>query len=67
MIDEETKKRVANLVRNKKKRGLGDIVKAGLSALCITEQRVSKAIGRPCGCGKRAEKLNELGKKFGIG
>ena len=67
MIDEETKKRVANLVRNKKKRGLGDIVKAGLSALGITEQRVSKAIGRPCGCGKRAEKLNELGKKFGIG
>jgi hypothetical protein len=67
MIDEETKKRVANLVRNKKKRGLGDIVKAGLSAIGITEQRVSKAIGRPCGCGKRAEKLNELGKKFGIG
>ena len=67
MIDEETKKRVANLVRNKKKRGLGDIVKAGLSAIGITEQRVSKAIGRPCGCGKRAEKLNDLGKKFGIG
>lgn len=67
MIDEETKKRVANLVRNKKKRGLGDIVKAGLSAIGITEQRVSKAIGKPCGCGKRAEKLNELGKKFGIG
>lgn len=50
-----------------KKRGLGDIVKAGLSAIGITEERVSKAIGRPCGCGKRAEKLNELGKKFGIG
>ena len=67
MIDEETKKRVAKLVRNKKKRGLGDIVKAGLSAIGITEQRVSKAIGSPCGCGKRAEKLNDLGKKFGIG
>ena len=67
MIDEETKKRVANLVRNKKKRGLGDIVKAGLSAIGITEQRVSKALGKPCGCGKRAEKLNELGRKFGIG
>ena len=50
-----------------KKRGLGDIVKAGLSAIGITEERVSKAIGRPCGCGARAEKLNELGRKIGIG
>jgi len=49
------------------KRGLGDMVKAGLSAIGITEERVSKAIGRPCGCSKRAEKLNELGRKFGIG
>lgn len=47
--------------------GLGDMVKAGLSAVGITEERVSKAIGRPCNCGKRAEKLNELGRKFGIG
>lgn len=47
--------------------GLGDMVKAGLSAIGITEERVSKAIGRPCGCGKRAEKLNEIGRKFGIG
>jgi len=50
-----------------KKRGLGDIVKAGLSAIGITEQRVSKALGKPCGCGARAEKLNQLGRKFGIG
>ena len=47
--------------------GLGDMVKSGLSAVGITEDRVSKAIGRPCGCGKRAEALNELGRKFGIG
>jgi hypothetical protein len=47
--------------------GLGDRVKAGLSAIGITEERVSKAIGRPCGCSKRAEKLNELGRKIGIG
>lgn len=53
--------------RLKKRRGLGDIVKAGLSAIGITEERVSKAIGKPCGCGARAEKLNEIGKKFGIG
>ena len=44
--------------------GLGDMVKAGLSAFGITEDRVSKAIGKPCGCGKRAEKLNELGHKY---
>ena len=47
--------------------GLGDMVKAGLSAIGITEERVSAAIGRPCGCSERAEKLNELGRKFGIG
>ena len=47
--------------------GLGDMVKAGLSAIGITEERVSKAIGRECGCSKRAEKLNELGRKIGIG
>jgi hypothetical protein len=43
------------------------MVKAGLSAIGITEERVSKAIGRECGCSKRAEKLNELGRKIGIG
>lgn len=46
------------------KPGLGDMVKAGLSAVGITEARVSKAIGKPCGCGKRAAKLNELGHKY---
>jgi hypothetical protein len=47
--------------------GLGDIVKAGLSAIGITEERVSAAIGRPCGCSQRAEALNALGRKIGIG
>ena len=47
--------------------GLGDMVKAGLSAIGITEERVSKAIGRPCGCSQRAEALNALGRKIGIG
>lgn len=46
------------------KPGLGDMVKAGLSAVGITDERVSKAIGRPCGCSKRASKLNELGAKY---
>lgn len=44
--------------------GLGDMLKAGLSAVGITEERVSKAIGRPCGCSKRAAKLNELGHRY---
>ena len=65
MTNEERLQAIRNRIQ--KRRGLGDIVKAGLSAIGITEQRVSKAIGKPCGCGKRAEKLNELGKKFGIG
>jgi hypothetical protein len=47
--------------------GLGDMMKGALSAIGITEERVSKAIGRPCGCGKRAEALNKLGHKLGIG
>jgi len=49
------------------KPGLGDWVKAGLSAIGITEERVSKAIGRPCGCSKRVEALNEFGRRIGIG
>jgi hypothetical protein len=49
------------------KPGLGDMVKAGLSAIGITEDRVSKALGRPCGCSKRAKALNDLGRKLGIG
>lgn len=44
--------------------GLGDIVKAGLSAVGITEERVSKAIGKPCGCGKRAAAMNKFGAKY---
>lgn len=47
--------------------GLGDMVKAGLSSVGITEERVSKALGRPCGCSQRAEALNRLGRRIGIG
>lgn len=46
--------------------GLGDLVKAGLSAVGITEERVSRAIGRPCGCSKRAAALNKLGTYLGL-
>lgn len=46
--------------------GLGDAIKAGLSSVGITEELVSTVIGRPCGCSKRVERLNEIGKKFGM-
>jgi len=49
------------------KAGLGDMVAAGLSAIGITKERVSKAVGGDCGCSKRQEQLNELGRKIGIG
>ena len=49
--------------------GLGDYVAAGLSAVGITPERVSAALGvKDCGCKKRAAKLNEWGEKvLGIG
>lgn len=48
--------------------GLGDMVAAGLSAIGITKERVSKAIGKPCGCGARQQAMNEWGKRhLGIG
>jgi hypothetical protein len=42
--------------------GLGDRIASGLSAIGITKDRVSRVIGRPCGCGKRQAKLNRLGE-----
>lgn len=49
------------------RRGLGDMVAAGLAAVGITKERVSRAIGKPCGCDKRQAWLNEAGKRIGIG
>lgn len=49
------------------KRGLGDMVADGLAAVGITKERVSNAIGRPCGCDKRQKRLNDIGRRFGIG
>lgn len=49
------------------KPGLGDMVAAGLSAIGITKERVSAAVGGDCGCNKRQEALNNIGRKFGIG
>jgi hypothetical protein len=47
--------------------GLGDMVAAGLSAIGITKERVSALAGGDCGCSKRQEQLNELGRRVGIG
>lgn len=41
--------------------GLGDLVKKALSAAGITEERVTRWLGRPCGCAQRQQRLNELG------
>jgi hypothetical protein len=54
------------------KRGLGDMVEAGLKAVGITEERYKEAkakigLSRDCNCGKRKAKLNAIGKKIGIG
>jgi hypothetical protein len=39
---------------------LGDCISSALSLVGITEDRVSKWLGRPCGCSRRREKLNRL-------
>jgi hypothetical protein len=46
---------------------LGDMIASGLSAIGITKERVSALAGGDCGCQKRQEALNELGRKIGIG
>lgn len=51
----------------KQKPGLGDMVASGLSAVGITKERVSKLVGGDCGCKKRQEALNALGRRLGIG
>jgi hypothetical protein len=49
------------------KPGLGDMVAAGLEAVGITKERVSAAVGSDCGCAKRQEALNAIGRRIGIG
>jgi hypothetical protein len=62
---------VADRVRRLEDRlrpGLGDMVAAGLSAVGITPERVSAALGvKDCGCKKRQQQLNDLGRRIGIG
>lgn len=46
----------------KKMRGLGDLVQWGLAKIGVelVVKRIEKATGKPCGCGKRQDKLNEM-------
>jgi coenzyme F420-reducing hydrogenase delta subunit len=43
------------------------MVKAGLSAVGITQERVAAVFGSCGGCEQRQEALNEFGKSLGIG
>lgn len=47
--------------------GLGDMIANGLSAVGITESRVSALLGRDCGCSKRRSAINAVGRRLGIG
>jgi hypothetical protein len=49
------------------RRGLGDLVAAGLAAVGITPERVSAVTGKPCKCKQRQQTLNEIGRSIGIG
>lgn len=41
---------------------LGDAIGKALGAVGITDERVSRWLGRPCGCRERRERLNALGQ-----
>ena len=52
----------------REKKGLGDMVAGTLAAVGITEERYKKATGKKeCGCKRRRQMLNKLGRKFGVG
>lgn len=54
-------------VRHRCRPGLGDRVASALAGVGITEERVSRLVGRPCGCKGRRAALNRIGRRFGIG
>lgn len=39
---------------------LGDVIEQALAALGVTEEKVSRWLGRPCNCRERKDKLNAL-------
>lgn len=42
--------------------GLGTVIETALSAVGITEERVSKLLGAPCGCSERRKKLDAISR-----
>ena len=42
---------------------IGDHIEAGLSAVGITSERVSRVLGRQCKCKQRKAALNKLGQR----
>ena len=45
---------------------LGDSVSKALALVGVTEDRVTRALGRPCRCGERREWLNDLGRRLDV-
>ncbi len=39
---------------------LGDVIQQALAQVGVTEERMSRLLGRPCGCRQRQERLNAL-------
>ena len=48
------------MAKKGRKLGLGDLIESALSTVGITPDRVTKLIGRDCGCKKRKEWLNRI-------
>lgn len=42
-------------------KGLGDLIEKALTRVGITSDRVTKWLGKECGCKERKERLNRLG------
>jgi hypothetical protein len=40
--------------------GLGDVIHRALSSVGVTPERVSRWVGRECGCKERQDRLNSL-------
>lgn len=50
----------SNPTRPRGRKYLGDHLADVLAVVGVTEKRISKWLGRPCGCGGRRRKLNQL-------
>ena len=62
MLHRDCPKSESGKVNGNGKPGIGDMVEKALTAIGITEERVTRWLGRPCGCRQRKEKLNRLGR-----